>query len=390
MAKSNHIVFTTVNHPIMLDALYENIARHGRLGSVKVWVVGDRKTPKSIRGLCDAVSARGLEVRYLDIDDQDRVGREFADFYGRLPFNNETRRNIGYLCAFADGCDRLISIDDDNFPTAGDFIGAHEVTGSHWEGPLLGDSSSFHNLCQYIEFEPSRVVYPRGYPFRLRGVPSNVWQGESASARIGVTAGLWLKEPDIDATTWLNGAVSGIRVRGPRTTVLDQSTWTPINTQNTSIVRELIPAYLCVPMGWDVPGGKIQRYGDIWGGYFLQALIAGLEYHVAFGDPIVEHRRNPHDYIDDLRCEFWGMVLTDWLVGILREKFRPSSLRVIDRVFELAAFLVEEATPALPNWCPPEMVEFMRWTAGNLRAWGIACADLDRAVVSGAQERTCG
>ena len=129
-------------------------------------------------------------------------------------------------------------------------------------------------------------------------------------AKIGVTAGLWLSDPDIDATTWLNGAVSGLSYSGQDQLLLAQSNWTPINTQNTSVVRDLIPAFLCVPMGWDVPGGKIQRYGDIWGGYFLQAIIQGTDYHVSFGRPLVDHRRNPHDYLDDLRGEFWGLMLT--------------------------------------------------------------------------------
>jgi hypothetical protein len=221
---------------------------------------------------------------------------------------------------------------------------------------------------------PARHVYPRGYPFRLRG-RYNQPQLETPlpKPRIGVTAGLWLKDPDIDATTWLNGAVNSGRYTGDPLQVLSPQTWMPINTQNTSIVRELIPAFLCIPMGWSVPGGTIQRYGDIWGGYFLQAIMQGTEYVAAFGQPLVEHRRNPHDYIDDLRFEFWGMVLTDWLLAFLRSHFNPVTDAITDRVDELAAFLEDQALPALPNWCPPEVQAFFCWTAGNLSAWAEAC-----------------
>jgi len=154
---------------------------------------------------------------------------------------------------------------------------------------------------------------------------------------------------------------------------LDQSTWTPINTQNTSVVRALVPAYLCVPMGWDVPGGKIQRYGDIWGGYFLQALMQGTEYNVAFGEPIAEHRRNPHDYLDDLRGEYWGLLLTDWLLNLLKNEFRPKSSSIFERLYELSEFLKKITQDKLPAWCPAQVRDFLLHTATTLELWSDSC-----------------
>jgi hypothetical protein len=372
--KPYHLVFTTINQPLVLNSLYENVSRYGHLETVKIWVIGDRKTPDSCRFLSESISARGLEICYLDIAQQDDWGRQCPSFYSRIPYNNETRRNIGYLCALADQCRIMISIDDDNYPIDDDFIGQHAVTGQIWDGQLLSEETGFHNVCEYLELNPSRQIYPRGYPFRMRGLvnrPQLVVPDRQV--RIGVTAGLWLKDPDIDATTWLNGAVSVQGYTGDPLQVLSPLTWMPINTQNTSIVRELIPAFLCIPMGWPVPGGTIQRYGDIWGGFFLQAIMQGTEYVAAFGLPLVEHRRNPHDYIDDLRYEFWGLVLTDWLLAFLRSNFSPVSDDIADRVDELAVFLENQAIPALPEWCPPEVQAFFHWTAGNLKSWSEAC-----------------
>jgi reversibly glycosylated polypeptide len=363
--KPIHIVFTTINYPVVINELFDNISRFGHLESVKLWVIGDHKTPPGCHELAKTTSQQGLETVYMGIEEQDEWGNRCSEFYSRIPYNNETRRNIGYLCALA----------DDNFPVAdSDFIGSHRITGSEWKGPVIGEETEFHNVCEYLEFEPSRAIFPRGFPFRLRG-RKNKPHPESASSnsRIGVTAGLWLLDPDVDATTWLNGRISGTRYRGEPIQVLSQNTWTPINTQNTSIVRELIPAFLCIPMGWTVPGGSIQRYGDIWGGYFLQSLMKGTHYLAAFGNPIVEHRRNPHDYIDDLRFEYWGMILTDWLLDLLKTRFFPTSNSIIDRVDELADFLKEVAVPAMPDWCPEEIAGFMDWTEKNLRTWGSAC-----------------
>lgn len=374
MSQPNHIVFTTIFHPELLRAYRQNLDRFGHLDDSCVWVVGDRKTPASVPDLCREVSNAGLRTTYLDCAWQEEWAKRQPALAERLPWNNETRRNIGFLCALEAGCERLISIDDDNWPTADDFIGGHSLTGTSWAGDLVHEDKGFHNVCAYLRLEPARPVFPRGFPFKLRGTVNEPRRQKPANpVTIGVTAGLWLNEPDIDATTWLNGRVIGTTYEGPDAVVLDQATWSPINTQNTSVTRALIPAYLCIPMGWDVPGGKIQRYGDIWGGYFLESVLAGTPFHVAFGRPLVDHRRNPHDYVDDLRHEFWGTILTDWLLRILREEFRPTANQIVERVRELAAFLEERALPQMPAWCPEEMRAFLRHTAGNLRVWAEAC-----------------
>jgi len=377
MRRPIHIVLTTINVPTVVTSLLENARMHGNEESCKIWIVGDIKTPGVAAQLAENTTTAGLETVYLDVEAQNQFGEKLNGFYSRLPFNNESRRNIGYLAALDDECEVLISIDDDNFPTNQDFFGGHRQTGTTWFGDLLHEKIGYHNLCEHLVIEPARQVFPRGFPFRLRGSKNEAETlAPAGPVRIGATAGLWLLEPDVDATTWLNGKISGTAYHGPATAVLEQSTWTPINTQNTSVARDLIPAFLCVPMGWDVPGGKIQRYGDIWGGYFLQALMQGSEYHVAFGHPLVEHRRNPHDYLDDLRGEFWGMILTDWLVALLRQEFRPEGNDMTGRVEQLSEFLKGSAIRKLPKWCPAEVVGFIGWTADNLSEWARACSQI--------------
>ncbi len=376
MPQPCHIVFTTIHHPEILRHLYENIRCHNHLEEVKVWVVGDRKTPSSAAALAHQVSAQGLETVYFDINQQDVWGRGFA-LYPLIPYNTDGRRVFGYLRALEDGCETLISIDDDNFPTRDDFVGCHQRTGQQWRGPLLAEERGFHNICEYLVMEPPRPVFPRGFPFQLR-VHANQARHASCPAGtvIGVTEGLWLEDPDIDATTWLNGKVKGVDYHGPEAFALDSSTWSPVNTQNTSVVRELIPAFVFVTMAWPVPGGRLDRYGDIWGGYFLLALMQGTKYRAAFGRPLVAHRRNPHNYLDDLRYEYWGMILTDWLLGILRDSFKPRCRCMTERVLELAEFLESEALKRLPAWCPPEISAFIRSTARNLRQWSEACRQI--------------
>ncbi len=353
--------------------MYDNIQKHGHLDEVKVWVVGDRKTPASAGILAREVSRKGLETVYFDISQQDEWGKAFP-LYKLIPYNTDGRRIFGYLRALEEGCEIMVAMDDDNFPTDDDFIGGHQRSGQKWTGPIVREPARFHNICEYLTLEPHRLIFPRGFPFQLRGhVNQPEFVLSPKDATIGVTEGLWLDEPDVDATTWLNGRVKGVRYNGPDLFVLDQSTWSPINTQNTSVVRELIPAFVFVTMACPVPGGVLDRYGDIWGGYFLLALMQGTKYHAAFGRPLVHHRRNPHNYVDDLRHEYWGVILTDWLLHLLRNSFKPRSRNVSDRLPELAEFLEAEGVTQLPGWCPPEIKRFLQSTAENIREWSSAC-----------------
>ncbi len=378
MTKPFHIVLTTIRLPTVLTAYFDNIRRYDHLDEVKIWIVGDMKTPPETAGLARNLSGQGLETVFLDIAAQDRWGERFPAFYAGLPYNNETRRNIGYLRALADGCRVLISIDDDNFPDSRDFIAGHRDTGRARKGPLLQSATGFYNVCRHLELDSPRKVYPRGFPLSLRdGAPHKAVTGTSVrDARVGVKAGLWTGAPDLDAVTWLNGAVTSRAYLGNDCCLLAHHTWIPVNNQNVSVVRDLIPAFLCVPMGWKVPGGRIERYGDIWGGYFLQAVMQSTCFHVAFGRPVVDHRRNEHDYPADLRREYWGLVLTDWLVDILKNRFQSDSRDIPARVLDLAGFLRQEAAPSLPEWCPEEMKVFLTHTAGNLAAWARACQSL--------------
>lgn len=372
---SNHVVITTIHIPEVLLALVDNLTRHGHLRETMCWVIGDRKTPTGCGALCQRVAAMGLETRYLDLAAQEAWGARFPAFYARLPLDNDSRRMIGVALALEHDCRRVILLDDDNFPTGDDFIAGHKATGSLWRGPLQVEPAGFHNVCESLEITPHRALFPRGYPFRLReGENSGHQAPADPGAVIGVTQGLWLGAPDIDAVTWLNGPVTAVDFHGDDLAVLARETWMPINTQNTSVVRELIPGFLCLPMGFAAPGGRLERYGDIWGGYFLQALLRDTPYHVAYGRPLVDHRRHVHDPMADLRREYWGMLLTDWLLERLRQGFRPDAATIPDRVRELAAFLVASSV-TMPSWSPPELRHVLQETSATLEAWAELCRE---------------
>jgi hypothetical protein len=125
-----------------------------------------------------------------------------------------------------------------------------------------------------------------------------------------VNAGFWLGEPDIDAVTRLATPVESVGFPRAQNFALVPHTWSPFNSQNTALHRDVIPAYFLSPL--------IGRYDDIWASYVVDVIAGHLGDLIAFGHPLVRQDRNPHDWWTDLEHEKAGMQLTDRLVRYLR------------------------------------------------------------------------
>ena len=62
-------------------------------------------------------------------------------------------------------------------------------------------------------------------------------------------------------------------------------------------------------MGYEIGGIAIDRYGDIFSGYFVQACARHLGGAIRVGTPVAEHRRNAHSYLQDATREWaWQYV----------------------------------------------------------------------------------
>ena len=133
-----------------------------------------------------------------------------------------------------------------------------------------------------------------------------------------MNAGLWLIDPDIDGITWLVAKPHVTGFRG-ESLVLGAKTWSPINTQNTALRHEAIPAYYYIRMGYPLPGMPIDRYGDIFSGYFSQACAKHLGGYIRVGTPVAEHKRNSHNYMKDATNEWACIQLCEDLIPWLME-----------------------------------------------------------------------
>ena len=376
------IVITTIFEPTWLEGYLENIAAHGHVDSVTIRIVADRKTPPSVFAAAAEASRSGFSIDCPDLDEQEDYLRRLgmpADF---VPWNTDNRRNIGYLRAYESGARVLISIDDDNYCRADtDFISSHSVVGGPCGGgepARLVDRAPWFNICSRLQADTPETIWARGFPYSERRAADEprieALGGDVAQLRIAANAGLWLDDPDVDAVTRL--ALRPIVERAENDDlILAPGTWTPVNTQNTALHRGAIPAYYYVRMGFPVKGMLIDRFGDIWSGYFLQRCAQHLGEVVRVGSPVADHRRTSHNLFKDLYQELAGIVLTEELLPWLRE-LRLTASTYAQAYAEIAEALEQQAEAFHGFLWDEGGRDFLRGSARHMQTWLTAIRTL--------------
>jgi hypothetical protein len=332
------LVTTTIRIPEVLR-LYRALAPE--LG---IFIVGDRGSPHAeIRAL-----ARQIDGVYLSDEDQMSLGYRCCDQIG---WNVIARRNIGLLEAIRSGADIFLSVDDDNIPCGEEYFrDVHRILGRPFNGLAVGDPSGWVDIGQFL----TPRVRHRGFPYGQRRPIFAPTVGPVVGRRVGVAAGLWLGDPDVDAIERLaNGPLMFDLPEIVRAGfVLERGARAPFNSQNTAFIRAVAPVMMVLPL--------LDRYDDIWGSYVAQRVLEEQDYAVHFGRPFVWQQRNPHNLVKDLASELHGARHTDRFVDDLA----TASTRGSDPVSQLRSLF-----EAMRTWeyMPTQTVEF-----------GIAwCADLD-------------
>jgi hypothetical protein len=357
--KKTAIVTTTINIPKLLRQYAEN-ARHYGHQEVSFIVIGDRKSPPETAAFCQTIE-QYYRCSYLDIPAQQKYLERFPELWTHLPFDSIQRRNIGMLLAYERGAEVVITIDDDNFVLGQDFVGLHRAAGSVRELPVWSSTSGFFNVCGFLEADDHVRFYHRGYPQKQRWTEASAFLScHRGKGRIAVNAGFWLDNPDIDALTRMERqpVVRGYKPHWEGNIALQPGTWSPFNSQNTALIRDVLPAYFLSPY--------VGRYDDIWAGYVINRIAQQLGDFISFGDPLVRQERNPHDLWKDLDIERDGMILTDGFCHALRDvPLRGSTYR--ECFGEICAALGETWT--LDNAWTESRKECRRKYLEGLRLW---------------------
>lgn len=372
------LVNTTINVPKCLEAYLENAARHGHAGRVSLIVAGDNKTPPEAGSFLAGIGKKfGVTVKYLGVPEQKELLRRWPALDIVVRYNCIQRRNVGYLQAALDGADVIVAIDDDNFISGGDdYVGLHSVVGTETEVPVVSHPSGWWNICSRLQCDPPRQFYHRGYPKSKQDFKPAEAAVARKKVRVAVNAGLWLKNPDVDATANIEEPLNVVAMReiaGAQACALAAGTWCPFNSQNTAFDAKLLPAmYLVVMLDW-LRGYRIGRLDDIWMSYFVRAIGDRMGDHVLYGPPVVTQDRNPHNFTKDLSEELGGYIVTEKLVEYLRG-FKSAEAGWSGAYRDLIYHL-QDCAQADKSLDVPER-EYVRLMCLGMAAWRDAIADI--------------
>ena len=368
------LVFTTINDPVILDDFHKNFQKFGHLEQMRAFVIPDKKSPAAIYQRCQRLREAGLRVTCPTLEEQEayltRVGFEPH----LVPYNTDNRRNVGFLMALESGADFLISTDDDNFPHADeDVFAGHQIVCDDvaFADETVESNTGWYNICDLLEFDRPVRTYARGFPYYARHQVEQL-STTPGKARVAINAGLWLDDADVNAISWLENPVHGQAYRG-KSVILGKKTWSPINSQNTGLRRDVLASYFYVRMGYPLSGVNIDRFGDILSGYFSLACARHLGETVRIGDPIADHRRNSHHYINDATNEWACAVLMEDFIRWLTEDAKLSGNTYAETYISLS-YAIEDAVEKIQGRFWNDAARgFFHQTAYLMRRWAHVC-----------------
>ncbi len=308
------IVTSTVNIPTFLESITTNINKY-RHKSIEIIVIGDKKTPPEALLYCNNLMDESeIQIKYFDTTSQEKIFREYKEFYNFIPFNNNVRKMIGTIYSFLNNTDIVILIDDDNFATDHDFISGHNKVGRLDGYECIETDSGWFNICDSM-IEKNRIpFYPRGFPWSKRFIDYSSIHGKAKNLRAIVNQGLVLGDPDIDSISRLFWPIDVIAINSyylPHK-ALSPGTWTPFNDQNTSISKEIIPLYYKPISGL--------RNADIWTSFLINKVAESSGEVITFGEPLVKQIRNVHDLRKDYVLEELHNTATEHFIDILKKQ----------------------------------------------------------------------
>tara|TARA_B100000989_G_scaffold298791_1_gene289881 strand:+ start:1430 stop:2554 length:1125 start_codon:yes stop_codon:yes gene_type:complete len=314
------ICTTTINVPKFFEDVCQNANKFNHKDLVFL-VIGDYKTPKIVGEYLKKLENKyNLPFEYYNVEAQKSFLKDYPELDKLLPYNSGGRKLLANFICIQRNYERVIMLDDDNFVRAEDFFKFHKNAGKNIEIENYSSNNGWYNVYESLIEKKNIFFYPRSFPWRHR-FKKNIVKKKCKISRIGVINGLVLNDPDIDAISRLFWPiyVTGIKKQFLPQFALENKTWCSWNNQNTSISSTLLPCYFTPP--------SIGRNSDIWTAYVLCKICDFTGDKIAFGQPIVEQVRNPHNLFQDLEDEIINNISTDYFCNMLKDikitEFKP-------------------------------------------------------------------
>lgn len=215
-----------------------------------------------------------------------------------IPRRSDCIRSFGFLKAYEDGADVIITLDDDCLPLVPNLATAETLIDDH--------------LAE-LDYSPAKWVstVDSGGHFTPRGIPYQ----DDGEIEVVLNMGGWWGVPDLD------GPQSLAWLRRPKPTYkmhhwhpVPQGRYFPMCGMNLAFDTKIMPLMYFLLMGQDEAGVHYpyDRFGDIWCGVIAKKILDTWGYAVCAGTPLVDHIKasNP---LANLQKETPGLLVNEWL-----------------------------------------------------------------------------
>ena len=163
------VVTTVHDFAFVVDFARSSVGENSTNVDITFIIIIDKKTSPSLESNIQQARSLGLKIECPSLGSQELFLKKLG--LGELvPYNSDNRRNIGFLMAYAEPCDVLISLDDDNRPAPmAPFFGAHlSALTCAAPGTRVTTPNSWFNVCKLLEVQPDTGIFPRGFPYSKR------------------------------------------------------------------------------------------------------------------------------------------------------------------------------------------------------------------------------
>ena len=208
---------------------------------------------------------------------------------------NGACRSFGFYLAWHEANeDELIVALDDDCAVDPAFVATLPSRFAAGPKPAIAGSGRHWNIFDLYEDPEIRSQFPRGFPYAARSV-YHAWHADGAvDGPVMANLGLWRGYLDVGGVD----RIGADDAQYPSARLLLDQVVVPPGTLvtmcsgNMQFRRAAIPAIYQWPMAVEVVRGwKINRFGDIWGGFVLKTLMDRRGDRLSVGGPMVHHAR---------------------------------------------------------------------------------------------------
>lgn len=219
--------------------------------------------------------------------------RDLGPLAAAIPRGNGACRDYGFVIAWreADAGEVIVALDDDCLITDPEWPRLAEAALDDGSRPVVATSARHWNVLDLYDNAPDHL-FPRGFPYASRVGYERAALGATRATKPLFHLGLWQGVFDVNAIDKLEGPAfvhpeARLRVTSA---LVPKGTLVSACSMNMIFRRELIPAVYQLPMAVDVmPGWRIDRYGDIWGGFITKLLMDTRGDAFSVGAPMITH-----------------------------------------------------------------------------------------------------